>query len=518
MSYGARSLGSLDSSDDQMAMLLPIVTPDGDSYTRSDNASLVPQHSLPIQTSLTQPFSNPFEDQYPKSTITPDPVSSGSAAVEAPSIERDNKLLGFSHPIYNFTLLDYTGRRTSLSLSAQLHGMFFLAESPWASDDNRMGPMTELTCYRRNIFQISGSVTLPRTVRYVLTDAGNHIPFTDPELSISATESIDNKPVKIISVPWKTPASNIVVPEDKTGKDPVTIPLDLMADDDLDSEYATFPISWKRLQFRVSTANNGRRKELQQHFVVRLKIRATLSDGTKVELCEAKSGAIIVRGRSPRNFQSRKDLPLPGGAPNRKGHHHHPVLSRTASIGSRPLKPTESPLPSPDIAQIPNHYQPTEIDLPPNMLDWIKIEPAHMSSLRVLSGLESPSFSPLPYSKGAPELSFDAQYAGYPLDQDLTPPAVLSLTDESLENPLSLISSNTTVPRKAPRILSQKAFPARHISERKASHLYEYFPLGLDDWMPPVEAVYMPHDFHHNSMASEFRGLRRNIEASNSAI
>jgi hypothetical protein len=27
--------------------------------------------------------------------------------------------------------------------------------------------------------------------------------------------------------------------------------------------------------------------------------------------------------------------------------------------------------------------------------------------------------------------------------------------------------------------------------------LYEYFPLGLDDWMPPVDAVYRPHVVHH---------------------
>jgi hypothetical protein len=30
-----------------------------------------------------------------------------------------------------------------------------------------------------------------------------------------------------------------------------------------------------------------------------------------------------------------------------------------------------------------------------------------------------------------------------------------------------------------------------------ADTLYEYFPLGLDDWMPPVDAVYRPHVVHH---------------------
>ena len=30
-----------------------------------------------------------------------------------------------------------------------------------------------------------------------------------------------------------------------------------------------------------------------------------------------------------------------------------------------------------------------------------------------------------------------------------------------------------------------------------ADLLYEYFPVGLDDWMPPVDAVYRPHVVHH---------------------
>jgi len=33
--------------------------------------------------------------------------------------------------------------------------------------------------------------------------------------------------------------------------------------------------------------------------------------------------------------------------------------------------------------------------------------------------------------------------------------------------------------------------------DESADLLYEYFPLGLDDWMPPVDAVYRPHVVHH---------------------
>jgi NDT80 / PhoG like DNA-binding family. len=244
------------------------------------------------------------------------------------SIDHNNKLLSFSLPAYHFTLLDYSMRRTSLSVSAQLHGMFFLAESPYTTSPSENAPPqqgAELTCYRRNLFQITGSVTLPRGMRYIMTDQGDRIPILAQELTVSATESVEGNPVKIISVPWKTPSaaaanSGTALEDSSTGsaakveKEPPPVPLDIMAGQDLDSDYATFPIAWKRLQFRVATANNGRRKELQQHFVVRLKVVATLSTGAKIAISEVQSGPVIVRGRSPRNFQSRKDLPLSGSA------------------------------------------------------------------------------------------------------------------------------------------------------------------------------------------------------------
>jgi hypothetical protein len=33
--------------------------------------------------------------------------------------------------------------------------------------------------------------------------------------------------------------------------------------------------------------------------------------------------------------------------------------------------------------------------------------------------------------------------------------------------------------------------------EESTDQFYEYFPLGLDDWMPPVDAIYRPHVVHH---------------------
>ena len=225
---------------------------------------------------------------------------------ESTSIPRDDKLLSFQPTIHHFTLLDRSLRTMSVSLNADLHGMFFITDP-----QNPPGLLPELnpseiTCYRRNLFQVTGSITLSRGLLYILTNRGDRIPIVAQELTISVTESIENNTVKLISVPWKTPKE----PAEKIEKEPSVLPLDLICHHDSDAEVATIPFAWKRLQFRIATVNNARRPELQQNFVVRLKLMVTLSTGDTTVVAEARSAAIIVRGRSPRNFQQRQDLPV----------------------------------------------------------------------------------------------------------------------------------------------------------------------------------------------------------------
>lgn len=292
-------------------------------YNRSEDLTL--QSLQPQTTPQLKRYSSTFDDPFSDVVSASEPVNHDLHDAETPSIDRDNKLLSFTLPTFDYALLDYTYRRTTISLSAQLHAMFFLAESPWAAAGETQCQPTELTCYRRNLFQITGEITLPRTLRYLMTEQGEQIPIMGQELVMSAIESTEGNAVKIISVPWKTPANpNVPVVEEKIEREPPSIPLDLMNVHEVDTDFASFPFQWKRLQFRIATANNGRRKELQQHFVVRLKVLATLATGGKIPICEVRSGAIIVRGRSPRNFQSRKDMPLNGAGHARKTSHLPP--------------------------------------------------------------------------------------------------------------------------------------------------------------------------------------------------
>ncbi|KAI4167009.1 MAG: hypothetical protein LQ348_007738 [Seirophora lacunosa] len=445
----------------------------------------------------SHPYHNASDDAFAETVALMEAMPPEQVLPDATSIDRDNKLLSFQPLCYNFTLLDISLRRTFVSLAAQLHGMFFMAEPQEPGPNNTLAPPNELTCYRRNLFQITGSITLPRGLRYVMTDAGDRIPIIGQELYISATESVEGLPVKLISVPWKTPTSHAsTTPEDKTEKEPASIPLDTMSNQDMDADFATFPFAWKRLQFRIATANNGRRKELQQHFVVRLKVVATLTTGAKVSICESRSAAIVVRGRSPRNFQARKDHPVgASGLNNRRTAAHPPgPLSRNSSEPSSLQFRTEK---SPDSGHATLDNQ--EIQTPSTFSEWTR--KSNSASTSRGATLSAPTFhkSPTRSTSTAPMTGTPPRPKALSLsdspERDPAPPlpyqrSAKAARTSSMPNATAATSaSNGAVTTTNPAFLPSQI--------DSADLLYEYFPLGLDDWQPPVDAVYRPHVVHH---------------------
>ncbi|KAG8529926.1 uncharacterized protein KY384_005407 [Bacidia gigantensis] len=453
--------------------------------------------TVPVETERV--FTTGYDDFHPDTTSNLDFANEEQQPEPDQQISRDNEMLGFRPPTYSFTLLDISLRRISLNINARLHGMFFVADPPTTPTFNSQTSFPELTCYRRNLFQVTGSITLPRNLRYILTDIGDRLPILGQELQISATESVENGPVKLISVPWKTPVTNIAPPhEEKSEKEPSTIPLDIVSNQDMDADFATFPIAWKRLQFRIATANNGRRRELQQHFVVRLKLVVTLPNGAKIPVAEARSAAIIVRGRSPRNFLSKKETPVSGEkSGNRKG--MHPPANRSDSSARSPLKREYS------TESNPQNYDPAKVDSKsqsPFGDDFV--DRGSSGGTVTTPNVPTPT---LPSSKS-------------PRNPTSPPPAPqpLSLTEEvDFKRPISSRPGKATRQSSAkssrphpykrpslPSLSSTKAFLSSTSGQKLSSAsldsadlLYEYFPLALDDWQPPVDAVYRPHVVHH---------------------
>ncbi|KAK8194205.1 hypothetical protein M8818_007393 [Zalaria obscura] len=107
---------------------------------------------------------------------------------------------------------------------------------------------------------------------------------------------------------------------------------------------------------------------------------ATLATGGKIPLCEIQSGAIIVRGRSPRNFQSRKDMPLNGSTSHARKASHLPAQISRTSTGessrkadngptSNPQPVKTEPAPPPPPMSVQSFYDPAELQMPANFFD-----------------------------------------------------------------------------------------------------------------------------------------------------
>ncbi|KAK0615940.1 hypothetical protein B0T17DRAFT_609840 [Bombardia bombarda] len=282
----------------------------GDGYERFPHPSLM---NIPSITNLKRSYSQ--VDQPPYQEMVQDMRDDYK-----PAANHDQKLLSFKKVEDKHTIVDHKGRIHEMEIDAQLHGMFFLSEFPTSTGDGNVN--TELTCYRRNLFQISGSLCFPQIPLSVMLETGETSQIKNMEVSISAIESVDGHPVRLIVIPWKTPPPNSPEINQAPDQEPPPLPLIPWSEEEEETggdHYAIYPIGWRRLQFRIATANNGRRKELQQHFILHLKLHGTLANGTKLVLSELVTAPIVVRGRSPRNFQARKEIPLLGSSAGSRG-------------------------------------------------------------------------------------------------------------------------------------------------------------------------------------------------------
>ncbi|KAF7544489.1 hypothetical protein G7Z17_g9907 [Cylindrodendrum hubeiense] len=374
--------------------------------TSLQNLPFTPSYDL-------ETFSTTFEDPFSYSSRQFEPAPNQDVLHEEESPqELDNKLLGFSAPISSATVIDEAGQFSETAMTAELYGMFFVAEDVFGGETS--GRPLELTCYRRNLWQCSGQITLPRTATNVVNEQGIQIQIFELIATITATESIEGKPTEIISIPWK----NATAPpgeESKIVAAPPNITLDLTSGQEVDANQISMPISWKRLQFKHATANNGRRKGLQQHYVVRIGLLGKTKSGDLIQIAEIQSGPVIVRGRSPRNFDSKKDVPL---------------------TSDKRVERRNTATPDPSTIKMARENS-----------------QAFMQRYNSLGNIQ---------------------------------------------------------PGKAAAVVGQNT---DHSPSEDADPLYEYFPLTVDDWMPPVDAVYRPHVVHHTIVPPEMKAQQLRSKA-----
>ncbi|ROT36284.1 PHOG protein [Sodiomyces alkalinus F11] len=445
-----------------------------------------------------QDFSAGFEDPFSYSAQPYEiPAPAEDPNQGSPSHELDNKLLGFSTPATKADLLDETGQHVDVSMTAELRGMFFVAEDVFGGENT--GRPLELTCYRRNLWQCLGEVTVPRHVASVVDEQGNQVPVVELSASISGIESIEGKPTEIISIPWKS-ANPIPGEEYRASNAPPNFSLDLSSGREADASRITLNMSWKRLQFKHATANNGRRKGLQQHYIVQIILLARPQSGDWIRVAEIQSSPVIVRGRSPRNFDSKKDIPLTGdkksdrrsnsdasAAPTQKDSNGHATpTARLTSIGSRLQHAGDWATPQAYRGPTPNGAQPA---------------PKRLAMSPTVARPPVPAWSVEP-TRPAVKASLSGPANSGPHRAGTSGPINLSLSEDERSPNMSSTDLQSPQRSKAAAVVG----PASSQSPKDDEDmLYEYFPLSVDDWMPPVEAVYRPHVVHHTTMPADVK-------------
>lgn len=89
------------------------------------------------------------------------------------------------------------------------------------------------------------------------------------------------------------------------------------------------------------------------------------------------------------------------------------------------------------------------------------------------------------------------------LDQTAPPSKVRKLSHAVTQNPSRNVASS--MPLLETANLPQPFASSLPFPNESTDLLYEYFPLGLDDWQAPVDAVYRPHVVHHTSNMPEMK-------------
>lgn len=431
---------------------------------------------------FTTTFEDPFNYSRPYDAA-PDPEAFHDEESSPPQL--DDKLLSFSPPILKASPLDdSTGAFSELNMSAELYGMFFVAEDVFGGENTGPRPL-ELTCYRRNLWQCSGQIIMPRHCTQVVNEQGRTIPIVEFHASITASESIDNKATEIISIPWKSGNSALGEgQETKTAGAPPKVALDLGSAQEVDAHRVSIPVSWKRLQFKSATANNGRRKGLQQHYVVQINLLGKMKTGGELmKIAEIRSGPVIVRGRSPRNFDSRKDVQLSGDK--------KPVYiekPRTQSdAATTPILKQEKP----DMTASLHRYNSSGSSY---TNDWnngnsLSYDNGHQVQQQPQRQPQNPqkrlALSPNPSRPPVPAWSSESSVNKMPsfAASSKTPsgpsiPINLSLSEDE-RSPNNRSNSDAL---QSPQLNRSSISGALGSPTEETEELYEYFPLSVDDW------------------------------------
>lgn len=203
----------------------------------------------------------------------------------------------------------FVRNRCRVQILCKVDRGFFKADHQW-------------TCYRRNYFQLTGAFTVlspfgyhqryyspcisKETHFFIQHQDGSRSVITGFFLRLAARSVETDRPVKLIQLTPK---------RDKGPQlDPPLLPVDpLDAESTMlgacdtpswfDTASRSMVATFERIQFKSATANNGKKRATQKHFVLVMELVArTGPDNAFVTIASCQSLPLVVRGRSPGHY------------------------------------------------------------------------------------------------------------------------------------------------------------------------------------------------------------------------
>ncbi|RFU75436.1 n-acetylglucosamine-6-phosphate deacetylase [Trichoderma arundinaceum] len=400
--------------------------------------------------------------------MDPNTIENDSASQELSRIGDADQLLLF---VERHKSPNRPTEASSTIVTAQLSGTFLRDSQPLRSGDRY------ILCYRRNLFQIRGTVIFDGgPLRSPFSSTNKPLEF---RVILTAWESLNGNQVAIITVPKVTKESKA------SSSSMAPSPIILKIDNHFENA-KPIAFSWPRLQFRTATAKGGRRKErgLEQYFEIRIQVLAVFQDCTETLVSEKKSVPIIVRGRSPGNFPSTAKM-----SPDSGEHLTHTSEPWNEGVGE--VSGRQDWLPGyKDAAESMAHTSHYLIchDEMDDYDNTFSFAPTHGDQL-----MSNPTF-----------LTQD-----FHISDDLisAPPKIISEDNESLNIDVEDCLCGDDTAQTSEHAPSKESTPSNDhqydqgttadnkatgstMETRNLVH-YEYIPLTLDDRTPPVQAIYV---------------------------
>jgi hypothetical protein len=257
---------------------------------------------------------------------------------------------------------------------------------------------------------------------------------------------------------------------------------------------------------------------VQQQFHIRISLLVTLETGVIITVAEIESSPLVVRGRNPSNFVHQQAPPSAASLSLQQSNYKQ--INRTISPLSSPahMNPSFKQNVNSELNSLESRF--AMHGYTTTASSTLDIDEAHYW---LGFDQEEQNIQPLsindPFGKSSPTRHSPTASYSYPptslriSDGRHTMSAGYPSTKYAIHGVDTLLTSTriASTPHNTDRASPSPRPPVRADTRTDSAEsgepLYEYFPLGLNGWMPPVDAVYRPHVAHDTVLVPELKRL-----------